>query len=517
MRHSAFSYLRPVLLLVVMFFTLSLTANSQDFEEWKENYLQEFKDFQNKYDKQFHKMLQQEWTNLDVNISPDPYKENKPERPPTVEEPSVSDSKPVPNVSLTNKEKSSPPVTKKTTDTDEITVENRKKAPPANLQSGLKPTFKPTVEKADVTTKNLMFFDVPIRYRYYTAFQKQIDKPVNKKVISNFWKHLSTKDYPPFLNQIKQVQNKLSLNDFGYAQLLENIGEQIYGKDTPESTLFAWFMLTQSGFNTRIGYNQENVYLLIQTTPRLFNTTYFTMKGTKYYAISFNETNNKAPSKLYTYKGDYPKSDMKALNLSATDFPAFPEKPMNKTMSFSYKDTSYSFDVPINQQVINYYKNYPNAYLGLYFNSRMDTTTYNQLARSLRPLLKGKSDFEKVSILLRFVQTSLEYKTDQQQFNKEKYMFPEEALYYPAADCEDRAALFAYLVEHLVGLDYISLRYPNHLTVAVHFPENPPEGTHFNYRGKSYYMADPTYINAGIGMVMPSIKNKSPEIMDWEM
>lgn len=517
MTHSAFSYLRPILLLLVVFFALSLNANSQDFEEWKENYLQEFEEFQNKYDKQFHKMLQQEWTDIDVDISPDPYKRDKPEQPPAVEKPSAPDSKPAPTVSLTNKKKTKPPAKKEQKNKEEVRINNRDEAPAGNLKSGLKPTFKPKVKKAKVTSNNLTYFDVPINYQYYTAFQKQIEKPVNKKVISDFWKHLSTKDYPSFLDQIKQVQNRLSLNDFGYAQLLENIGEQIYGQDTPESTLFAWFILTQSGFNTRIGYNRQNVYLLIQTTPRLFNTTYFTLKDTKYYAISFNEASNEAPSKLYTYKGDYPKSDMKALNLSATDFPAFPKKPMNKTMSFSYEDTSYTFEVPINQQVVDYYKNYPNAYLGLYFNSSMDTTTYNELAGSLQPLLKGKDDLEKVNILLRFVQTSLTYQTDQQQFNREKYMFPEEALYYPAADCEDRSALFAYLVEHLVGLDYISLRYPSHLTVAVHFPDNPPQGTYFDYRGKSYYMADPTYINADIGMVMPSIKNQSPEIVDLEM
>ena len=46
-----------------------------------------------------------------------------------------------------------------------------------------------------------------------------------------------------------------------------------------------------------------------------------------------------------------------------------------------------------------------------------------------------------VNRLLRFVQTAFEYKTDEDQFNTENYLFPLETLHYPYSDCEDRSAL----------------------------------------------------------------------------
>ena len=67
---------------------------------------------------------------------------------------------------------------------------------------------------------------------------------------------------------------------------------------------------------------------------------------------------------------------------------------------------------------------------------------------------------EFVGILLNFVQTSFDYQTDEEQFGREKYFYPEEILAYPFCDCEDRAAFFARLVRNLTGLEVVGLDYP---------------------------------------------------------
>ena len=42
------------------------------------------------------------------------------------------------------------------------------------------------------------------------------------------------------------------------------------------------------------------------------------------------------------------------------------------------------------------------------------------------------------NILLSFVQQAFDYKTDQDAYGAEKYMFADELLFYPFADCEGR-------------------------------------------------------------------------------
>lgn len=507
--------------------SINTSVKAQDFEEWKENYLNEFEEFQNEYDKQFHKMLQNEWKQFDIELSPDFYHEPKPEVIPKVEketeEPgntvSPEEEEPEKNPKKTQGSVLKTTEENKTEQQVEQPSNTGQKAEAINPEQGVNPTFEPNVKQAEVQTNNITYFNVPITYKYYAAYKTRVDRPIGNKSISSFWKHLSTKDYPSFLKQMQQIKSQLSLNDYGYAQLLEDIGNQIYGENSHEATLFTWFMLTQAGYGTRVAYNNQGVYLLIRTSPGVFRTTYFTIDGAKYYGLSFDDYHADLPNQLYTYEGAYPKSEEKELNLLFSSLPILPQKQETRTLSFGYNDTTYTFVVPVNQQIINYFKNYPKANLDLYLNSQMDGATHDKLISSLQPLLKGKSNLEKANILLRFVQESFEYQTDQQQFNVEKKMFPAETIYYPASDCDDRSILFAYLIKHLTDLQYILVRYPGHLTPAVHFPSNPPQGTEvgqpITHNAKSYYITDPTYFGADAGMIMTKYQNTQPaEIFD---
>lgn len=510
-----------IFFLSLLFVVLSFdTAQGQDFEEWKENYLNEFEEFQNEYDKEFHEMLQNEWKEYAVELSPDFYDDPKPDVIPEVEDPDSPD--PDPQKTGESPQEDRPPETKKaeekaTAKTPEQPVAEKENDQRTNNRAakGVSPNFEPNVEKAEVKSSKLSYFGVPVNYKYYAAYQTEVDRPISKESISDFWKHLSTKDYPSFLEQIQQVRSELSLNDYGYAQLLENIGSQIYGKDSYEATLFAWFMLTQSGFGARIAYNKQNIYLLVKATPNVLMTTYFTINGTKYYGLSFDKNHSDLPSNLYTYEGKHPKSEEKEINLRLSNLPQISSDHEERTLQFNFRDSSYTINVPVDKQVVSYFKNYPKADLDLYFNSQMDGPTHQELISSLKPLLEGKSTVEKVNLLLRFTQRSFEYETDQDQFNTEKKMFPMETLYYPASDCDDRTILLAYLIEELTDLEYVVVRYPGHLTLAIHFPDEKPEGPRVNspltYNGKSYYVSDPTYFGADAGMVMTKYQDTRPK------
>ena len=86
-------------------------------------------------------------------------------------------------------------------------------------------------------------------------------------------------------------------------------------------------------------------------------------------------------------------------------------------------------------------------------------------------------------------------------------MFPEETVYYPYSDCEDRSIMFSYLVENLLGLDVVGVKFADHLATAVKF-SSQTNGDKFRFKEGVYTIADPTYINANAGMTMPQYKNK---------
>ena len=73
---------------------------------------------------------------------------------------------------------------------------------------------------------------------------------------------------------------------------------------------------------------------------------------------------------------------------------------------------------------------------------------------------------------------------------KRKRLSPEQTLLYENSDCDDRAALFFYLVKEIYDLPMIVLAYPKHITIAVQFDK--PVGKPIVYNGQRYYVCEPT-------------------------
>jgi hypothetical protein len=181
-------------------------------------------------------------------------------------------------------------------------------------------------------------------------------------------------------------------------------------------------------------------------------------------------------------------------------------------LSFEYGGRRYDIEASYDEAHVNFLATYPQLDLAVYFQSEVGETVESPLLQQLAKEIEDMSEQEAINFLLRFVQTSLQYKTDEMQFGKENYLFPEETIYYPYSDCEDRSVLFAWLLTRLLGLDVVALSYPGHVATAVHLAQGA-EGDYVTYNGRRYTVADPTYINATIGMTMPEYRSTRPEVI----
>ena len=118
-----------------------------------------------------------------------------------------------------------------------------------------------------------------------------------------------------------------------------------------------------------------------------------------------------------------------------------------------------------------------------------------------------------VDYLMRFTRYSFLFEKDTLVFGREKRLSPEETLLYDQSDCEDRAALFFYLVKEIYNLPMIVLSYPNHVTVAVSFDK--PIGKPIMYNGSPYYVCEPTpqKKDLDIGRSIPGLEKEGFEVV----
>ena len=475
----------------IFFFATQGRANSE-FQQWMQQQSQgvsaqkkEFQEYKDKRDKEFTAFLKAQWKPVDIVKGEVLDEAPKPDVMPVAEPP------PAPTVTPAAK-----PVV--------ISVPQPAPVkPPETAPLAAVPGGRPV---------DIDFFGRQVRFYYDASLDQRLNASINKDAVSDYWSALSRSEYQDLLKQLDEQKASLQLNDWAYASLTHKLATAIDNNRRNESALLSWFLLAKSGYKARIAFDDSSVYLLIPSQQPMFEVSYFTFGGERYYAVEFEGKKHKL-GRVYTYDGEYPDAS-KEFDMRVTSVVASNDKDERRHLSFDFEGKRYNIDVTYDSGRVKFFSTYPQLNLDMYFGSDVYKVTATPLQEQLAAHMKGMSEQQAVNFLLRFVQTSLKYKTDEQQFGEENYLFPEETLVYPYSDCEDRAVLFAWLVHSLLGLQVVGLDYPGHVAAAVYFNETV-SGDSVDYQGKRYVVTDPTYINASAGMTMPDFKRFRPTVIDY--
>jgi hypothetical protein len=475
----------------LMVFSVSGIANSE-FQQWMQQQSmgvtaqkKEFQEYKDKRDKEFTDFLKTHWKAVDIVKG------------------EVSDEVPKPDVMPVAPKMPEPvaPAVKPVV----VTVPEPKPEP--------EPIRKPEPVPVAVTEgkrANVDFYGRQVVFYYDTSLRKKLNPNINKEAVSDYWSLLSRAEYEGLLNQLNEQKRSLQLNDWAYASLIYKLAEVINNNRRNETALLSWFLLAKSGYKARIAFDHTSIYLLVPSKHEMFEVSYFTFSGKRYYAVEFDGGRQQL-GRVYTYDGEYPDAT-KEFDMHVTPVVASNDKDDRRHLSFEFEGKKYNIDVTYDRGRVKFLSTYPQLSLDLYFGSGVYKVTATPLQKQLAAHMRGMSEQQAVNFLLRFVQTSLQYETDERQFGEENYLFPEETLFYPYSDCEDRAVLFAWLVQSLLNLQVIGLDYPGHVAAAVHFSDDVA-GDSVNYLGKRYVVTDPTYTNATAGMTMPDFKKFKPAVI----
>ncbi|UCB55574.1 MAG: hypothetical protein JSW45_03340 [Thiotrichales bacterium] len=478
--------------LICLSLVCSPASSVNEFEQWKQQQQQSFQQYKDERDREFTAFLKEHWREVEMlkGVVRD-------DRPKPVVMPVAEPVVPEPDTKPIDK-----PVEEKP---EPVVIELTPALP-------VEPAPVPRPEQKGLRAQ-VDYFGVEVTFYYDPAFKRTLPYNLNETALSNFWSDLSRADFEPVVEQIDTQAEALQLNDWGYVLLTHRLAERIYPAHANKQALFTWFILAKAGFGSRVAYNDRKVYLLIPSEQQLYDVTYFTFDDERYYAVSFDGSRNR-PGSAYTYDGQYPGA-AKKLDMSLRTKAPKAEGAETRSLVFEYGGRRYAIKAEYDQARIDFLGTYPQLDLEIYFDAEVGATAESPLLQLLAKELAGMSEQEAVNFLLRFVQTSFRYRTDDQQFGRENYLFPEETIFYPYSDCEDRSVLFAWLVKSLLGLEVVGLSYPGHVATAVYL-EGGVAGDSVAYNGKRYAVADPTFINATAGMTMPEYRNIKPQVIAIE-
>jgi hypothetical protein len=327
-----------------------------------------------------------------------------------------------------------------------------------------------------------------------------------KDRISRFWKEFAALDSSPILKQLRHYQRKLALGDWGRLILTHRLARAVSDPEDDIARLLTWGWLLKAGSDARVALHDGKVVLLYRCSHQIFQVPYFRLQGSRYYVFG-----QKEPSRITTYQGDY-EGAQNALDLRGTGRFTAAGPHVERELEFSFRDRVYSVELSLPRARVRFLDTLPQLPLRLYFEARTGRVVTESLAQQLQKAVSGMQQREAVNFLLRFAQKAFSYQKDSEQFGEENYLYPEETLFYPASDCEDRVILFATLMRRVLGIDLAILDYPGHVAAALDLPQIGDEAG-ITVDGRDLIVADPTYINAELGMIMPEFANERPDIL----
>jgi hypothetical protein len=493
--------MRKGVLVLLVVGAVPAAAAQEGFREWAQSQRQEFREFREQRDKEFHQFLKAQWQAFRVyqgeaeDTAPKP--RTVPKAPP---EPA-----PEPDVAVQPQAEPEP---------EPGPEPGPQPAPEPAPEPRAEPEPRPTPEPAPAPPAGeqvaVAFLGHDLTVRVPAAWRDLDLGRANQQAVADFWAAFASEPADPVVSQLQAIRDRLRLNGWSYLRLTHALAQAMQGEGNA-AVATTWALLLKSGLDARVGYQNGDLFLLYRPQEKLYDTPYFDLDGKRYYVY---QPGDRVP-RLVTYEADYQGADER-LAIALTRPPKAGGASRTKTLRFRYQGQRYRVEVPVSPALLEHLSTVPQMGLPAYFRTQPSPGLAEALVKPMKAATEGLSRQQQVNLLLRFVQTAFEYQTDQEQFGREDYLFPEETVFYPASDCEDRSVLFAWLVRRVLGLEVAVLDYPGHVATALDVGNNG-KGVHVTVSGRRLLVADPTYINANAGMVMPDFRDKRPKVVPlWE-
>ena len=388
------------------------------------------------------------------------------------------------------------------------------------------PEVKPTIQPTPVLTDSL----IPVKpiasntlpNMYFSFYGMKLSTvlchaqtivDIEHQAIAKAWDaYRQDRVMKDIIRSLQSLSMTYGLNDWFTFELVRNYTEAIC-KNTASKIVLQHFLIVNMGYDVRLASCGDQLLLLVPFNQQVYERSYLVIDGKKYYAFYDDSTSKIQNAGVYTCR--LPNETDKGRNIDLTIRVGNIGIKTGLAHKFSMSDGKISLQGSVDAGTMEAIRRYPQTDIPFYAMSTIDLNFHQSLLAQVSEQIRGCSEREAVGRILHFVQYAFNYATDGEQHGYEKTYFIEENFYYPKNDCEDRAILFAFLVRNLLGLDVHLVQYPGHECTAVNFSTSQMNGDGYMYRGKAFYICDPTFIGASIGQCMPDYRNLKPVVELW--
>ncbi len=341
-----------------------------------------------------------------------------------------------------------------------------------------------------IETVKVSFYSEQITLSYATDMLNTASVRIQEEDMLSFYRRLEKSNYQILLHDLNENKVNHQLNDWLYFELMQaTLDEMLGSQSTAIKELMSWFLLSKAGFDSRLTYFKDQVFVYAYTEDAIFEVPLIEDKGRHFVNLSSIEKKKKSRQALYMLNFT-PNPKGRSFSFYLRQLPVLRIQPDLQHYAFQYHNQKYELTVNTDRTIKDIMQTYPIISETEYMEVPLSSTLSSSLLPQLEIFLQGKTEKEALELLVAFTRSSFKYKEDKEYFGYSKPMIADEVFHYPYSDCEDRSALFFRLVKRLLDLPMIIIAYPDHLTIGVAMKE--PTGTAVRYKDKLYFICDPT-------------------------
>jgi len=349
----------------------------------------------------------------------------------------------------------------------------------------------------------------------HAARMRTVNVPsVREPDVFSAWRDYQRLDVSPVVASLNELSDSLGLNDWFVLELVRYYADELLPSSPPmDRVLLEYYVLSSMGYDIRLARSDLQLILLVPFEQEVYEHYFIHINDKDYYLIYDNlDCDMNEKSVLYPCDPSNNKDSDRGRSFGLL----FKDKTLNVSTGddwlCDFDDGMIHVSCMVSPCVMRMLRDYPMMDLRCYATSVVLPQFHAAIEEQLMPQLEGMSQCDAAEALLHFVQSVFGYEDDIDQFGREKVNFVEENFYYEKNDCDDRAVLFAYLVNSLLGLDVQFVQYPGHDCTAVRFTECGTRGNGYFYGDDYYLICDPSYIGASIGRCMPEYRSVKPAV-----
>lgn len=356
------------------------------------------------------------------------------------------------------------------------------------------------------------FYGEQLQFPLHEQIVLPYAKGADKDAISEFFHAIASKDDGGLVKNLLEYKQQHQLDDWLFYQLIRRVAQQISPKEENyhRYTLYKWYLLSKSGYSTLLTRHEDKLLFYVRCAEAVYNIPLRLKNNQQFVCLNYHDYKDLIDFNKQKFE-EIPlhfNEATGAFSYRVNHLPAWKGTQLpEKDISFQYDNNDFHFRIRFNPDAEQLFRNYPVLDYEYYFNRPMSKETYSSLIPVLKKQVKGMSTRNGVDFLMRFTRYAFLFEPDIQLYGTEKRMSPEETLIYSRSDCEDRAALFYFLVKEIYNLPMLVVTYPEHVTIAVGFDK--PFGNTITHKGRKYTICEPTpqQTDLRMGELLPSLRH----------